>query len=54
LVKVGDIQIDENGTEWVVIAVAGREIVSRVQRNSLAHRVHAEGSPNIAKSLKEK
>lgn len=47
--KAGDIQIDEDGSEWVVIG-ATRVGISRVRRNSLAHRVHAQSSPEIARS----
>lgn len=49
-IKIGDIQIDSNKTEWVVIAV-NHSGISRVKRNSLAHKIHAEGMPAIAKSL---
>jgi hypothetical protein len=49
--KLGDIQIDKDGSEWVVVGVTTRS-VSRVRRYSLAHHVHAEGSPTIAESLK--
>jgi hypothetical protein len=49
--KVGDIQRDFNGSEWIVITVTGRGITSRVRRNSLAHQIHAENSPVIARSL---
>ena len=50
LPKVGDIQIDNNKTEWVVIG-ATHTGISRVKRNSLAHKVHAQSSPEIAKSI---
>ena len=52
LPKVGDIQIDKDRSEWIVIGV-NRVGVSRVRRNSLAHRVHAQSSPEIAQSYKE-
>jgi hypothetical protein len=48
--KVGDIQVDHDKSEWVVVAVAGRNRVSRVKRNSLAHYLHAEVSSEIASS----
>lgn len=48
--KPGDIEIDENKVEWVIIAI-NYSGVSRVRRNSLAHRVHAKTSPEIAKTL---
>ena len=51
--KVGDIQIDDNRTEWIVVGIFGRGLTNRVRRNSLAHRVHAQLSPEIAKSLAE-
>ena len=43
-IKVGDIQIDENKSEWIVIGV------THMRRNSLAHKVHSQISPIIAKS----
>lgn len=49
LPKVGEIQIDNDGSEWVIIGI-GHMGISRVKRNSLAHRVHAQSSPEIAKS----
>lgn len=49
--KVGDIQTDIDNSEWVVVSITGRDRVSRVRRNSLAHRVHAERSAIIAQSL---
>lgn len=48
--KIGDIQTDTDKTEWVVVGV-GHLGLSRVRRNSLAHRVHAQRSEDIAKSL---
>ena len=48
--KLGDIQIDSNGSEWIVVGVATRH-VSRVRRYSIAHQVHAKDSPVIAESL---
>ena len=48
--KVGDIQIDDDKTEWVVIGITHNG-VSRVKRLSLAHYVHAQSSPVIAKSF---
>jgi len=50
--KVGDIQTDVDKSEWVVIGVSSKlHPPSRVRRNSLAHRVHAQSSSEIAKSL---
>lgn len=49
-IKIGDIQIDSDGSEWVIIGVTHIG-VSRIRRYSLAHQVHSEGSPEIAKSL---
>lgn len=49
LPKIGDIQIDKDKSEWVIISATPVGI-SRVKRNSLAHKVHAESSPDIAKS----
>lgn len=49
-VKIGDIQVDSDKSEWVVIGVTHTGI-SRVRKNSLAHIVHAKMSPEIAKSL---
>lgn len=49
--KVGDVQTDIDGSEWVVISVFGRNRTSRVKRNSLAHYIHAEVSPIIAESF---
>ena len=51
--KVGDIEIDDNRTEWIVVGIFGRGRTNRVRRNSLAHRIHAQVSPEIAKSLAE-
>jgi hypothetical protein len=51
-VKIGDIQVDSDKSEWVVIGV-NHSGISRVRKNSLAHKIHAEVSPDIAKSLKE-
>jgi hypothetical protein len=48
--KVGDIQVDDNMMEWVVVGV-GHMGISRVRRNSLAHFSHAKVSPEIAKSI---
>ncbi len=48
--KIGDIQIDANGSEWVLVGVAYLGSLL-VKRNSLAHRVHAEYSTAVAKSL---
>jgi hypothetical protein len=48
--EIGDIQVDLNGSEWVVVGTTTRS-VSRVRRYSLAHQVHSEGSPRIAESL---
>jgi hypothetical protein len=55
---IGDIQVDRDKdgnvlAEWVVISIYPRGL-SRVKRNSLAHQVHAEGTPEIAKSLQIK
>lgn len=50
LPKIGDIQIDDNKSEWIVIGISHTG-VSRVRRNSLAHEIHAQGSPEIAKTL---
>lgn len=49
-IKIGDVQIDKDKSEWVVIGV-NHSGISRVRKNSLAHQVHAESSPDIAKSL---
>jgi hypothetical protein len=48
--QVGDIQVDKNSLEWIVVGVTHTG-VSRVRRNSLAHKVHAKRSPEIAKTL---
>ena len=48
--KVGDIQVDKDGSEWVVIGV-GHTGLSRIRRNSMAHIIHARRSQEIAKSL---
>lgn len=48
--KIGDIQTDSNGIEWIVVGNSHTGI-SRVKRNSLAHTIHAQSSPDIAKSL---
>lgn len=48
--KVGDIQVDKNESEWVVVGICHLGI-SRVKRDSLAHEIHAQSSPEIAKSL---
>lgn len=50
LSNIGDIQIDNDKTEWVVVGI-GHMGVSRVRRNSLAHQTHAQSSPKIAESL---
>lgn len=48
-VEVGDVVTDQFG-EWVIISIhEGR--ISRVRRNSLAHKIHAQSSSIIAKSL---
>lgn len=52
-IKIGDIQIDKDKKEWIVIGV-NHTGISRVRRYSLAHQVHSEGMPEIAKSLKTK
>jgi hypothetical protein len=49
--ELGDIQTDPDGSEWVVVGVTTRSL-SRVRRYSLAHEVHAQGSPRVAESLK--
>jgi hypothetical protein len=54
--EVGDLQVDPDGSEWVVIGIFhinGQERASRVRRNSDAHRVHASvaATPKIAESL---
>jgi hypothetical protein len=49
--KIGDVQIDRDKSEWVVIGVS-HSGVSRVRRHSLAHQTHSTGVPEIAKSLK--
>lgn len=51
--KIGDIQIDADKSEWVVIANSYSG-VSRVKRNSLAHLIHSAYSPEIAKSYTQK
>lgn len=48
--KVGDIQVDNIGMEWVVVGVTTLGI-SRVRRNSMAHIIHARRSAEIAKTL---
>lgn len=48
--KIGDMQIDPDKSEWIIISVYGNRI-SRVRRYSLAHHIHADGDPEIAKSL---
>lgn len=48
--KIGDIQTDKDESEWVIVAIT-HSGVSRVRKDSLAHRVHAKVSPEIAKSL---
>lgn len=50
MTKIGDIQIDSDKSEWVIIGITHTG-VSRVRRNSLAHKIHAQDSPEIAKSL---
>jgi hypothetical protein len=47
--KIGDIQIDDDKTEWIVVEITHSGI-SRVKRNSLAHLVHSAYSPEIAKT----
>lgn len=51
-IRIGDIQTDDHDekVQWVVIGVTHLGI-SRVKRDSLAHLVHAQSSPDIAKSL---
>ena len=50
-IKIGDIQVDEEDkSEWIIIGI-NHSGISRVKRNSLAHKIHAEVSPEIAKSL---
>jgi hypothetical protein len=54
--EVGDLQVDPDDSEWVVIGIYhmnGQEKASRVRRNSDAHRVHASVAANekIAESL---
>ncbi len=56
LMEVGDLQVDPDGSEWVVIGIYhlnGQEKASRVRRNSDAHRVHASvaANPKIGESL---
>lgn len=52
-VKIGDVQVDANNTEWVVVGVSHSGL-SRVRQYSLAHQVHAQAVPEIAKSLERK
>ena len=47
--KIGDIQTDSDKSEWIIVAITNTK-PSRVRRNSLAHKVHAQSSPDIAKS----
>lgn len=47
--KVGDIQTDNNGSEWVIVGISNTGY-SRVKRNSLAHLIHSSYSPEIAKA----
>lgn len=54
--RVGDVQIDRDKhgkilSEWVIIEVFPHRSPSRVRRNSLAHHIHAEGTPILAESL---
>lgn len=49
LPKQGDIQIDNDKSEWIVVSATPMAF-SRIKRNSLAHKVHAQSSPDIAKS----
>lgn len=51
--KIGDIETDPDGSEWVIIEVFTNRKPSRVRKDSLAHRVHAENYFELAKSLKE-
>jgi hypothetical protein len=51
--KVGSIQIEADKSEWVIVGTSNSG-VSRVRRNSLAHKVHAESSPVIALSYIKK
>lgn len=54
IIEVGDIQIDEDDSEWVVVSISmlnGQQRASRVRRGSLAHHIHAELSLVIAESL---
>lgn len=50
LTQVGNIQMDSNNQEWVIVAITHAGL-SRVKRNSIAHLVHAKYSPEIAKSV---
>lgn len=61
ITEQGDIQIDPDGTEWVVIQVFARvndgrriETYSRVLRHSLAHQIFATDIPKLAETLKVK
>lgn len=61
ITEPGDIQIDPNGSEWVVIQVFTRiengrrvEKYSRVLRYSLAHQILATDIPKFADTLKVK
>ena len=49
--EAGDIQVDPDGSEWVIIAVYGRGLFTRIRRDSLAHQVFAKDIPVFAKSL---
>lgn len=49
--EAGDIQVDPDGSEWVIIAVYGRDLCTRIRRDSLAHHVFAKDLPVFAKSL---
>lgn len=49
-IAIGDIVIDNDNTEWVIVGISHTGL-SRVRRNSLAHEIHAQGSPEIAKTL---
>lgn len=47
---IGDVQTDRDKTEWVIVGITHAGL-SRVRRNSLAHYIHAQHSPEIAKAI---
>jgi hypothetical protein len=41
--REGDIQTDQDGSEWLIVGVTGRDRISRVRVGSSAYHIHMKG-----------